>query len=70
MFGKPFPGLAQPARQLGKVANMPTDLDPAFARKRAAQAQTQTQTTMLSFWLIICLGMIGLLFELFGRHFW
>jgi Na+/pantothenate symporter len=49
---------------------MPTNLDPAFARKRAAQAQTQTQIIMLSFWLIICLGMIGLLFELFGRHFW
>jgi beta-lactamase regulating signal transducer with metallopeptidase domain len=39
---------------------MPTDLDQAFARKRAAQAKVQTEITMLLFWLIMC---VGLLFE-------
>ena len=43
---------------------MPTDLDPAFARKRAAQAKLQTEITMLLFWLIMCLG---LLFEFLGN---
>jgi len=43
---------------------MPTDLAPAFARKRAAQAKLQTEITMLLFWLIICLG---LLFEFLGN---
>jgi hypothetical protein len=46
---------------------MPTDLDPAFARKRAAQAQAQTEITILLFWLIICLGMLGVLFEVLSR---
>jgi hypothetical protein len=47
---------------------MPTDLDAAVAaRKREAQAQAQTETTILLFWLIICLGMLALLFEVFAR---
>ena len=33
-------------------STMPTDLAPAFARKRAAQAKLQTEITMLLFWLI------------------
>ena len=45
-------------------STMPTDLAPAFARKRAAQAKLQTEITMLLFWLIICLG---LLFEFLGN---
>ena len=43
---------------------MPTDLDPAFAQKRAAQAKKQTEITMLLFWLIMCLR---LLFEFLGN---
>ena len=43
---------------------MPTDLDQAFARKRAAQAELQTEISMLLFWLIVCLG---LLFEFLGN---
>jgi hypothetical protein len=43
---------------------MPTDLDPVSARKRSAQAQAQPEITMLLFWLIISLGMLGLLFEI------
>jgi hypothetical protein len=46
---------------------MPTDLGPVSARKRAAQAQAQPEITMLLFWLIICLGMLGLLFEVLAR---
>ena len=43
---------------------MPTDLDAAVsARKRAEQAQTQTLVTIVLVWIIICLGMVGLLFE-------
>jgi hypothetical protein len=42
---------------------MPTDLDAVSARRRAAKAQAQTEITILPFWLIIGLGMIGLLFE-------
>jgi len=42
---------------------MPTDVDQAFARKRAAQAKVQTEIAMLLFWLIMCLG---LLFEFLG----
>jgi hypothetical protein len=43
---------------------MPTDLDAAVAaRKREAQAQTQTLVTITLVWVIICLGMLGLLFE-------
>jgi hypothetical protein len=44
---------------------MPTDLDTAVAaRKRAEQAQTQTLVTIVLVWVIICLGMLGLLFEI------
>jgi hypothetical protein len=39
---------------------MPTNLDAAFARKRAAQAKVQTELTMLLFCLIVS---FGLLFE-------
>jgi len=46
---------------------MPTDLDAASARKRAAQAHAQTEITILLVWLIICLGMLGLLFEVLGQ---
>ena len=46
---------------------MPTDFEPVSVRKRAAQAQAQPEITMLLFWLIICLGMVGLLFEVVGR---
>jgi len=49
---------------------MPTDLDPAFARKREAQAQAQTETTVTTIilvCLIICLGGLGLVFEVFGQ---
>jgi hypothetical protein len=42
---------------------MPTDLDTAFARKRAAQAKVQTEITMLLFCLIVS---FGLLFEYLG----
>jgi hypothetical protein len=43
---------------------MPTDLAPAFARKRAAQAKLQNEITMLLFWLIVS---VGLLFEFLGN---
>ena len=43
--------------------SMPTDLGPVSVGKRAGQAQAQTETTMLLFWLIICLGMLVLFFE-------
>ena len=46
---------------------MPTDLDPAFARKREAQAQAQTEITDTLFWLIISLATLGLLFEVLAR---
>ena len=46
---------------------MPTDFDPVSGRKRVAQAQAQPEITMLLFWLIICLGMVGLLFEVVGK---
>ena len=46
---------------------MPTDLDPVSARKRAAQAQAQPEIAMLLFWLIVCFGMFGLLFEVLAR---
>jgi hypothetical protein len=46
---------------------MPTDLDAAAAaRKRDQQAQTQTLITMGLAWVIFCLGMLVLLFEV-GR---
>ena len=46
--------------------NMPTDLDPAFARKRALQAQAQTETTIVLVWLVICVGMFGLVLKVFA----
>jgi hypothetical protein len=45
---------------------MPTDLDAASARKRAAQAQTQFEITAALGWLLICLLILGLLIEKFG----
>jgi len=49
---------------------MPTDLDPAFARKRAVQSHAQTEITILLVWLIFCLGLLLVilgLFEVFGQ---
>ena len=46
---------------------MPTDLDTASARKRAAQAHAQTEITIILVSLIICLVMFGLVFEVFGQ---
>jgi hypothetical protein len=47
---------------------MPTDLDAAHAaRKREAQAETQTLVTIMLVCLIIFLGMFGLVFEVFGQ---
>jgi hypothetical protein len=44
---------------------MPTDLDAAAAaRKRDEQAQTQSLITMGLVWVIICLGILMLLFEM------
>jgi heme/copper-type cytochrome/quinol oxidase subunit 2 len=43
---------------------MPTDLDAVSARKREAQAQTRTLVTIMFVWVIISLGVIGLLFEI------
>jgi hypothetical protein len=45
---------------------MPTDLDAASARKRAAQAQTQFEITATLGWLLICLLILGLMVEKFG----
>jgi len=47
---------------------MPTDLDPAFARKRAEQADAQTETTIILFLLIFCLGMFGLMLEVVRQY--
>jgi hypothetical protein len=46
---------------------MPTDLDAASARKRAARAQAQTEITALIAWLVMCLLISGALFEKFGQ---
>jgi hypothetical protein len=47
---------------------MPTDLDAALAeRKRAARAETQTLVAIMLVWLIICFGILGVLFEVVGR---
>jgi len=46
---------------------MPTDLEAASARKRAEQAQAQTETTIMLVWLVVYLGMLVLVFEVFGR---
>jgi hypothetical protein len=47
---------------------MPTDLDAAAAaRKRDEHAQIQSLITMGLLWVIICLGMLMLLFEVGSR---
>ena len=46
---------------------MPTDLEAASARKRAEQAQAQTETTIMLVWLVVYLGMLVLVFEVFGQ---
>jgi hypothetical protein len=46
---------------------MPTDLEAASARKRAGQAQAQTETTIILVWIVVYLSMLGLAFEVFGR---
>jgi hypothetical protein len=47
---------------------MPTDLDPVSARKRAEQADAQTETTMILFLLIFSLGMFGLMLEVVRQY--
>ena len=48
---------------------MPTDLDAAVtARKRAEQAQAQTEITIMLVWVIIFLGTFGLLFEVLWQY--
>jgi len=47
---------------------MPTDLDAAAARKRAEQANAQTETTMILFLVIFCLGMFGLMLEVVRQY--
>jgi hypothetical protein len=46
---------------------MPTDLDAASARKRAAKAQAQNEITALLAWVIMCLLISGALFEKFWQ---
>jgi hypothetical protein len=46
---------------------MPTDLGTPSARKREAQAQTQDKITVLLAFIIVCLGMFLLLFEVLVR---
>jgi len=45
---------------------MPTNLRPS-AQKREAQAQAQAETTILLAFIIVCLGMLLLLFEVVAR---
>jgi len=47
---------------------MPTDLDAVSARKRAEQSHAQTEITMLLFWVIICIGMLGVVLKVFGQY--
>ena len=48
---------------------MPTDLDAATAaRKRAAQAETQTLVTIVLVWAIISLGMLVLMLAVVGQY--
>jgi hypothetical protein len=54
----PEASVDQPERRL----IMPTDLGAVIERKREAQAQTQTDITMVLVWFIICLFMLVLLF--------
>ena len=37
------------------------------ARKRAEQAQAQTETTIMLVWLVVYLGLLGLVYEVFGQ---
>jgi len=46
---------------------MPTDLDPAFARKRAVQTHVKAETTIMLVCLIIFLSTFGLVFEIYGH---
>ena len=46
---------------------MPTDLEAASARKRAEQAQAQTEATIMLVWLVVYLGLLGLVYEVFGQ---
>jgi len=46
---------------------MPTDLDAVSRRKRAAEADAQTTITIMSVCLIIYLGTLGLVFEIFWK---
>jgi hypothetical protein len=46
---------------------MPTYLDAASARKRAKQAHAQTEITIMLVCFIICLGILGQVFEVFGK---
>ena len=45
---------------------MPTDLDRVSRRKREAQADPQTEITIMLVCVIISLGSLVLLFEAFG----
>ena len=48
---------------------MPTDFDAATAaRKRAAQAETQTLVTITLVWAIISLGMLALMLAVVGQY--
>jgi hypothetical protein len=46
---------------------MPTDLEAVSARKRAEEAHAQTGITIMLVCVIIFLGMLGLVFEVFGQ---
>jgi hypothetical protein len=46
---------------------MPTDLDAVSRRKRAAQADAQTTITLMSVCLIIYLGTLALVFEIYWK---
>ena len=46
---------------------MPTDLDALSKRKREAQADGQTEITILLVCVIISLGSLVLVFEVFGQ---
>jgi hypothetical protein len=52
---------------LNPTVPRPTDLEAVSARKREAKAQAQTEITILLVWLIICLGMLRLLFKVLGQ---
>jgi hypothetical protein len=53
-----------------EAADMPTDLDAASARKRAARAETQADiTSMALVWAIISLGILVLMLLLADQSF-